>query len=710
MRRTHDAVIDFETRSFADIKKTGAAVYAEDPTTEVLCLGYQLPGETEPRMWKHGDPPPLDLFAVLDHPNGRLIAHNALFERSIWRTIMVPQYGWPAMDLHQWYDTMASAAYKSMPLGLDKLCRALNLVQQKGASQLKYFKPDRNGHWVEPPESFYEYCRQDVRTEVEVHAALGDIPKAEMETWWLDQKINDRGVYIDMDYVKDCQAIIESASEPLLKEFSGITDGLKPTQVAKVRDWCNMKTLGVSLDRLRELEEDDSFAPPVVDLKADTIDALLKQEEVDDAAFYEADVELHTVGDNGGPPLDDLGRVDIPGDVRRALEIRKTIGSSSIKKLYRIPVCTCDDGRARGVVQYHGAGTGRWTGRLFQVQNFPRGTVPHDIDALVEAISTRDHETVELLYGAPVDAVISGLRHALVASPGKTLVVSDFSTIEARVVLAFAGQSDKVRLLREGGDIYLDMGSQIHNIPEMVTLPKAEAKEKYASQRQDGKNSVLGLGFQMGAKKFHDRYCAEQPLSFAEKVVRTYRYDWAPKVPELWYSLDDAIKDCVRRQRRVEVRDLCSFELYTNRFQHQWLVMELPSGRKLWYYSPRYSEWVEREWDPFMEETIEKKRQGVHFLTTFNGKMIRKQMFGGLATNNLVQGSARDLLVNGMHNCEDAGLPVVLTVHDEIVGEMDKILANKDLLDKAMKDVPDWAKKWDIPIETESWVGERYRK
>lgn len=690
-----DAVLDFEARSFCDIKKSGAAVYAEHPTTEPTCLGFSLPIENFARIWLPGEPFPVELQNILNHPKGRFVAHSALMERSMWQSIMVRIYGWPVVPLERWYDTMASAAYKSMPLALDKLCRALDLPVKKGSSPTKFFKPDKKGEWVTAGiEELYEYCKQDVMTEKGVHEALGDIPPEEMETWFLDQRINDRGIHIDLKFVKDCQAIIEQASEPLLEEFSHMAGGLKPTQVAKVRDWANTQVLGVPVDDLKDMEEEDL---PIPNLKAETIDALLGQEEAEDADAYEENVEKLGVEDKSTGVI-------LPPLVRRALEIRKTIGSSSIKKLYRIPVCTCDDGAARGVVQYHGAGTGRWTGRLFQVQNFPRGTVQHDVEALVEIMGTRDASLVETMFGPPVDAVISGLRHALVARPGKTLVVSDFSTIEARVVLAFAGQKDKVEVLLKGGDIYLDMASQIYRREDLT-------KENNPEERQTGKNSVLGLGFQMGAKKFHDRYCAEQPFSFAEQVVRTYRYDWAPKVPQLWYDLDDAIKKCVRGQRRVEVRDLCAFDLCANKFGHQWMTMELPSGRLLWYYSPRYSQWEEKEWDPVMEEMNVKKREGVHFLSTFNGKLIRKQMFGGLATNNLVQGSARDLLVHGMKNCEAAGLPVVLTVHDEIVAEVDKKLEKaKEILDNAMCDVPDWAKKWNIPVKTESWIGDRYRK
>jgi|SRR6202166_1550703 len=656
--------LDFETASAVDLKKAGAWRYAEDPTTEILCAAVgTMDGDVF--VWHPGAyGPETNLRILAADENITFIAHNAGFEKAIWCNIMVPDYGFPDIPNSRWHDTLAVCAQRVLPLDLESAVTVLGLPQQKDTEGSRLTrslsKPRKDGSYDRSPATLTrveDYGAQDIRAEVTLHKRLGWLPPGERSVWLLDQRINERGVRLDLEFIRAAQKIVDEASAPLLQEFKQLT-GVNVTQGEKFKSWLGTQGLTVgSLDKEHV--------------------ASLLGGDVDDE-----DLETLEVAP------------DLSVDVRRALSIRQLIGSASVKKLARMETCVCADGRARGLLQYHGAGPGRWAGRLLQPQNFPRGTLKEDgeatpVETVVEAIQSGDKDYVDLILGSPVEAVVSGLRHAIISDSDRSLLVGDFATIELRVNLALAGQQDKIDLLAAGLDPYVDMASQIYKRPI--------DKKKDPAERQTGKNSVLGLGFQMGAPKFQMRYAKDQPIEFCNNVVRVFRKEWAPLVPSNWYDLDAAAIEAVHRKRPCEAHGV----LY--QLEDGWLTARLPSGRKLWYFNPRPI----RKAMPWDETDI---RLAFTYQAMKKGQWATINAFGGLLTENVVQALARDLMVAAMFKCEKNGLPVVLTVHDEIVTEPLVADADPKALEQIMQDRPDWAIAMNIPVKAECWAGERYRK
>lgn len=670
-----EVVIDFETVSACDLRSCGAWRYAEDPTTSILCLSYSIDG-MEPHLWVPNSPDPI-LLALVNSPEAIFIAHNASFEKAIWRKVMVPDYGWPDIPNSRWDDTLACCAMKVLPQDLDQALIVLGLPNEKdreGSKLVKSLskletrkKSKRYGMFPEITpailERVYAYNKQDIRGTVDLRHRIGPLTPDERGVWLLDQRINERGIELDLPFVRASKSLVALASAPLEREFALLTGGLKIGQAVACADW--VRSQGIAIPNLQK----------------ETLALLLGETEdgeVPDDPFSE-------INDN----------IVLPDNVRRALSIRQLIGSASVKKLSRMEACVSFDGRARGLLQYHGAGTGRWAGRLLQPQNFPRGTTQLDNEApdpqlVVDAIMTGDPDYVATLIGPPVETVVSALRYSLISSPGRLFVASDFSTIEARVCLALAGQHDKTALLAAGKDIYIDMANSIYKRTDLT-------KKNNPAERQTGKNSVLGLGFQMGAAKFKLRYAKDQPLEFAQNVVNTYRKEWAPLVPQVWYALESA---AVRTVHDRKSHDAFGVEY---RLEDSWLTARLPSGRKLWYFNPvpttKAMPWDET--DIRLSWTYQAKKLG---------QWRTIDAFGGQETENVVSGIARDLMVAAMFKAEANNFPVVLTNHDEIVVEPLEKYADKKVLTQIMEDIPSWARQLQIPVAAETWCGNRYRK
>ena len=663
-------VCDFETASGCDLKTAGAARYAEDPTTEIICFSFGK------HFWSPYDRRHQgELHRCCADPEIIFVAHNAFFEKSIWRAIMVPDFGFPDIPDDRWHDTMAVCAHKNLPLQLEKAAMVLRLPAQKdmtGSRLVKSLsKPRKDGTFdrsTDTLERVYTYNQDDVAATDHLHRRVGALPGGERDVWLLDQRINQRGIRLDLGLVRSAQGVVERASEPLSREFRELTGGLSFTQVAKLRAW---------------LQENGLDVP---NLQKETVDAILDVPDDDEDESLAGDDRL----DRG----DNFGRLAV--DVRRALEIRRLIGSASVKKLRAMDRCVCADGRARGLLQYHGAGTGRWAGRLLQPQNFPRGTLDEFVtpEIAVEAIMTGDPDWVETMLGKPpVEAVLSSLRHVLIPDRDKVFAAGDFAQIEARIVLALAGQWDKVELLRQGEDPYLSLASRVYH----RLLTKADKKE-----RQVGKSGVLGLGFGMGWVRFQGWVQKSSAILLDEElcnsVVQTYRKEWAPEVPKLWYGLMDA---AVRAVWYGEIREAYGVQY---KVEDGFLTARLPSGRKLYYWNPQPT----KEAMPWDENDI---RLGFTYQAMKSGQWRTIKAFGGLLCENVVQALARDLMVHAMFICERERFPVVLTVHDEVVTEPSYITGlDAQELEEIMSDVPDWAKSLGIPVKAETWVGDRYRK
>lgn len=660
-----ELVIDFETASGVDLKEVGAWRYSEDVTTDVISLSYGFIGETAIKTWT---PEYCEGSSLIDtlYPRDNtiiFIAHNCAFEKAIWRNIMVPLYGWPEVPDERWDDTQAACAMRAIPISLDKAAIALRLPVKKDYEGSKITralsKANKKGYYSRDYNRTYDYNRQDVLAQQELRNRLGPLPEGEWKVWLLDQKINQRGIPLDLNFVAQAQKIVDEASLPLLKEFKELTS-LNPGQAVKIRKWINDQ--GIELDSLNK----------------EIVSALLGGETEDENEEQSG-----------------LQSIKLPANVRRALEIRAMVGSASIKKLSRMRKCVSQDGRARGLLQYHGAGPGRWSGRLLQPQNFPRGTLKDSSgdklagDIVIPAILSGSCEYIEATVGNPIETVISGLRHAIRTDDKHILLSGDFAQIEARIILALAGQYDKVQLLANGESPYCDMGFQIYK----RIIDKYKDTEEY----QLSKNSVLGLGFQMGWKKFKLKYAKNKTDEFCQTVVNTYRQTWAPRVPKVWEGLEAAALDTVYYNRR----NLAYGVEYC--LEDGWLTAKLPSGRKLWYFNPKPS----RKAMPWDDTDV---RPSWTYQQTKTGQLKTIDAYGGLLTENVVQGLARDLMVDRMFALEDSGFPIILTVHDEIVSEVLKENADETAFKQIMEERPRWAKDLMIPVAVETWAGEFYRK
>lgn len=660
-------VLDFETTSAVNLEVAGSYRYWEDATTEILTLRWVTDGGRR-GGWKPGEPGD-DLRSLAGDPVVRFVAHNAAFEMNGWRQQMAPVYRFPDVVDSRWEDTMAVCAHRALPLALDRATKVLGLPAEKDLAgrrlTLSLSKPNKKGIYLARTPDVMEkvdaYCDGDVAAEASLDARLGKLTRGERSVWLLDQAINRRGVRLDMPFVRAAQQVVERASVPLVAEFQELT-GTEPSKVKKVMEWVQGR--GVNLPNLQKA----------------TILAALNAEDSEDDEAPEA-VGIEEIAD----PV-----------ARRALEIRSIIGSASIKKLYAMSRCVGGDGRARGLLQYHGAGTGRWAGRLIQPQNFPRGVVKLDAgtknerapdpEFVVQSILTADPDYVAAVLGDPIEVVLSSLRHALIPAQNHAFAVGDFAGIEARIVLAMAGQHDKTALLASGVDAYCDMAASIYG----WAVTKANVAE-----RTVGKCAVLGCGFGLGWKSFKRKFAPNLPDEDCQKAVETYRKVWAPCVPKLWYGLEDAAAKAVWDGGRRE-----AYGVVYERVDG-FLRARLPSGRPIWYHNPQ----------PAMDETPwGEEKPGWTYQAQKNGRWITVNAYGGLLTENVVQALARDLLVAAMAQCEQNGMPVVLTVHDEIIAEPEKALATKELLAQLMTASPRWTAELKVPIQIDAWVGNRYRK
>lgn len=649
-------LIDFETASATELKSAGAWRYSECPTTEVLCLGYRTP-KGQRLVWSPEEPMPR-VFADALRLRQFVIAHNVQFEKAIWRNIMVKRFGWPNIPDDLWHDTLASCAMRALPLRLDMASSVLRLGYEKDKVGSKFTvamsKPDRNGKLDRTRESLqrvYDYCKQDLIVENALHERLGFLPPEERSVWLLDQKINQRGIGIDLEFVRSAQKIVDEASGFDAANFEAIT-GSKVSENAKFMVW--LEDQGILLPNLRK----------------ETLEDLLG--DVDDV----------------NEKFDPTG-VKLPRRAVDALRIRQVLGSSSIKKLKAMAACVGNGGRVRGSLQYHGTAPGRSAGRLFQPQNFPRGTIALDnIDDLVNVILTGDAETVDMTVGPPIETVISSLRHAIIADRGKVLMAGDYAGIQARVVLALAGQRDKVQMMAEGKDVYCDMAGLIFG----RKITKADKAERHL-----GKGCVLGLGFQMGAKKFQFQFAKDHSEEDCKRYVETYRQSWAPAVPKVWYALQEAATRCVWDRRAVEAYGV------TYRLEDGWLTAQSPSGRKVWYFNPL----PVRKAMPWDENDV---RPGFTYQALKTGQWKTITGYGGLLTENIVMRIETDIKLDGMLRLEAEGFCPILDVHDEVVCEVESELADQKAFEQIMLETPPWVKQLGIPVAVEAWTGERYRK
>jgi DNA polymerase bacteriophage-type len=478
-------------------------------TTEILILTYFSGGDLH--EWTPAQGRCEKLAAIAADPSITFVSHGS-FERLVWQAVMVEQFGFPQILLGRWRDTTASAAFNRLPLELDRAAKALKLPIEKdkaGSDLVKRLNRQYCRTGVRPvitPECFdriAKYNRLDVQCLIAIDQMLGPLPDQERSVWGLSEVTNDDGFQNDLDLVHGIMRLRADALAKDQEDFdqivnAGVTDPnqhIAPTQVKKLRQW--LMAHGEELD----------------DLRKDTIKAA-------------------------------LDRVD--PDMRRVLEVRLEVAAASLKKLDAFAAGTGADGRARGCLVYHGAGTGRWTGRRIQPQNLPKPLIKvksEQIEDLVAEIKAGDTVALKkrVLKGFTLtDLLVSSLRHVVVARPGMMLAVGDFSQIEACIVLALAKQRDKCELIRNGGDPYRDMGADIYNLSLLQREAFFAALKEALTDEQDGwraagKTGVLSCGFAVSGNGLHKKY-PWIPLDDCNRIVATYREVWAPLVPKLWFT------------------------------------------------------------------------------------------------------------------------------------------------------------------------------
>jgi DNA polymerase len=662
-------VADFETASRADLQKIGAWKYAADMSTFPLCLSLKVVIDKRPMAARcltekqlHGLDP--ELMELVKDPAVIFVAHNAGFEQAMWHFHMVPM-GYPPLPAERWHDTMAVCAMKALPLGLDAAVTALELPVRKDMDghrhMLMMCKPDRYGGWSHHVEhnllKLYAYCNQDVEAQYALYISTQGLGPSERHTWVLDQRVQQRGILIDMNFVEACIDVLDQVRIPMTERFRELT-GLKPTQREKVLNWVNEQ--GV----------------PLGDMRKETLSAILDPDDEFD------------IGDFSEP---------LPYHVHEVLTLRRSLASSSVAKLERMRQCAGSDGRVRYTTQYHAARTGRDAGRLIQIQNYPRGEISDrqglTADILAEAILSRDLDRIRELWGNDIfSAIISSLRSCVVASPGKILVGGDYAGVEARNLLSMAGQHDRVEQMHAGVDVYAENASLIFKRP----ITKADLFE-----RQTGKNSTLGNGYGLGPVGFRARFAPKHPLEFAIQAVNTYRYEFAPLVPKFWYGLFEASVQAVW----CEHAKTYSYAGIEFRKEGDYLTMRLPSGRKIYYHRPR------KEISYFTDRNGNDCEKPAWSFMSYQGKRFRRHFaWHGMITADCIQGGARDMLMSAMKRGEALGLFTVFKVHDELVYEMTDTADAATIVKQLMEDVDPWVieRKFKVKAEVEKML--RYRK
>lgn len=647
-RRLH---IDIETFSSVDIKTSGAYKYTQSLDFEILLVGFAFDDDPIQIIdLAQGEELPQEFIDGLLDPEVHKLAHNATFERNSFR-----QYGYD-IPIDQWYCSAVKSAYCGLPLSLELVSKALKLEEKgklsTGKALIRYFcipcKPTKaNGmrtrnfpkHDPEKWEEFKLYCKNDVEAEREIGKQLEKFPMPEFEriNYIIDQEINDTGVLVDMGMVKNAIEIDDLFSIEVterMKELTGVDNPNSPTQL---KEWLS-NALGKIINTLAK----------------DSVLELLEQ--TDDRAVSEV------------------------------LDGRLKLAKSSTKKYVSMNNCVCEDGRAHGLFQFYGANrTGRWAGRLIQLQNLPQNHM-RDLDLARDVISSGDYDLAKMLFDNIPNVLSELIRTALIAPEGYTFAVSDFSAIEARVLSWVAQEEWRLDVFKTHGKIYEASAAMMFGVP-------IESVTKGSELRQRGKTAELALGYQgsEGAMEKMDRD-GKIPPHERKVVVKKWRKA-NPKIVKLWSDVESCAIHTIKTRKTTKLPFL-SFHYIGDTFQ-----IELPSGRSLVYKQPGLG--VNR----FGMESI-----------TFKGmdqvikQWVTIETYGGKLVENIVQAISRDLLAYSMQSLHTEGFKMVMHVHDEVICEVPEDEGEDQLknMERIMGlDVP-WAPG--LPLVADGYVTKFYKK
>lgn len=659
-------ILDYETRSEADLKSLGAFEYAKHPSTEILCAGYKI--ENEPsKVWIPGRSKKSDreFFEAVRSANV-IVCHNKMFEHCISEFVLPKYFGGPVRNFeHNLFRcSAAKAAMHGLPRDLERATRVLNLpiVKDMEGNRLmkKYMKPrpvwkkwklefdqGRAFDWEMPQkyydkaeelERIFEYCRTDIEAEYYLDGRLSDLPPTEQKIWEQNQRMNFRGLAVDIDTTKKIIDLIELKYSALTVKLRELTGGRvkTPNQRDVLLKW--IRDMGVNMPNLT----------------AESVGSALKDPLIDPC-------------------------------VREALEIRQALARASVKKYIALRT-RAPEGRLRDLALYHGAHTGRDTGTGFQPHNLPKGKIKNT-DRAIEDIRVGDLDYIEMLYGDPFTVFASVVRGMIHATEGHRLFSADFNAIECRVLNWLAGQDSVLRDFERGVDLYVKMANRVQS-----------------EDRQLGKTIELACGFGMGAQKFmqtSQAWGVNNGLGvseeFAQRAVKVYRASH-PKVVNFWHTIERMVIGAVK-YRGTKFKYQNGLLTVAMPPDDDFLTITLPSGRKLFYFQPR----IRLEATPWNE--VMPKIYYWH-IDSKTKQWVCGSTYGGKLTENIVQAIARDVMFEAALRAEKDGYIYLFSVHDEIITESKtgNLAAYEGILMKR----PEWAPN--LPLVAKGWTDFRYRK
>ena len=657
----HHFSIDLETFSTVPIAKAGAQKYIASPDFEILLFAYSLDGApVEVVDFAQGEMLPAWVAEAITSPEYIKHAYNAPFE---WGCLS--KYIGRQLPPEQWRCTMFHGLYAGYTAGLSATGKALGLPEDKqklnaGKALIRYFcvpcSPTKtNGgrtrnyprHSPERWELFKEYCKQDVVTEMEIERRLSAIPVPDFvqKEWETDLIINSRGVAVDMDLVNGALDLGNSVRSQLMQEAAQLSGLDNPNSVSQLTGWF-------------ETEMDEAIS----DLRKSTVADLLE-------------------------------RKNNSGTVQRMLEIRQELGKTSTKKYDAIDAAVCPDGRVRGLLQFYGANrTGRWAGRLVQVQNLPR-TYTEPLELARDLVKRRSLDALKAVYGGVSDTLSQLIRTAFIASPGNALIDADFSAIEARVISWLAGEDWRLEVFRTHGRIYEASASQMFGVP----LERIKKGNPEYALRAKGKVAELALGYQgstgalinMGALKMG---IPEEDLP---DIVNRWR-ETNRRIRDLWYKMDAAAVQVISQGGSVGLNCLVIAREFDYNQNTDCMTITLPSGRKLYYIAPQLG--LNRWGNPSI----------TYMGVNDKNKWGRIETYGGKLVENCVQAIARDCLAQAIEHLEEAGLPVIFHIHDEVVIDCPPDAATLEEVVRIMSRPIPWAPG--LPLGADGWVGTFFKK
>lgn len=637
--------IDLETYSSVDLGKSGVYKYAESEDFEILLFAYSIDdGEVKVIDLASGEIIPEEILSALSDESIEKWAFNANFER-----VCLSRFLGERLKPQGWYCTMIWSAYLGLPLSLEKVGEVLKLDKQKmneGKALIRYFsipcKPTKsNGmrtrnlprHDLEKWSTFKEYNQRDVETEMAIKKKLSafPMPHSEWENYWIDQNINDRGILIDEILVDSAIKFDEILREENMDRAIELTGLENPNSPLQLKEWLNRK--GLEIESLAKKD----------------VESALKNAE---------------------------------GHIKEVLELRQELSKSSVRKYDAMKNVKGKDNRARGLIQFYGANrTGRYSGRLIQVQNLRRNNLK-DLELARSLVKNRDYETMEILYESPSDILSQLIRTAFIAKEGTRFIISDFSAIEARVLAWLAGEQWVLDAFENGEDIYCRTASRMFGVP-------VEKHGVNGHLRQKGKIATLACGYQGALGALKAMGGIEMGLSEDElqSIVDSWR-EANPNIVSLWWDIDSVVKRVVKTRAKEGYKNLVIS------YEKGILFIELPSKRRLAY--PKAKIGTNR----FGGESV------VYEGIVVGNKWDKIESYGGKFVENIVQAIARDILAEAMMRLEKKGFNIVMHIHDEVVIESDS--SSVEEVNQIMSLVPSWAPG--LILDADGFESEFYKK